>query len=400
MNRPFQRMVMIVLDSVGIGAAHDAQSFGDQGAHTLGHIASSQGGLYLPHLASMGLGHLAPIDGVPRVEYPTAHYTVMKPAANGKDTMTGHWEFMGVQVSSPFQTYPEGFPTELIRRIEAYSGRRVIGNTPASGTEIIQRYGHEQLQSGALIVYTSADSVLQIAAHEEVIPIDELYDICREIRTWTTEPPYLVGRIIARPYIGEEGHFVRTSRRRDFALKPFGVTSMNLLQDAGLHVTAIGKITDIYDGEGITTSVKTSSNDDGVDQTIRVLQSSSERGFIFCNLVDFDALYGHRRDPKGYKEALEAFDRRLPEIVQCLSEHDCLLITADHGNDPTFRGTDHTRENVPLLVYSPRINTGRHIRERETFSDIGATICDNFKVSFSHPGTSFLSGLEREPFEQ
>ncbi|TDQ41607.1 phosphopentomutase [Aureibacillus halotolerans] len=394
MNQLFQRAVVVVLDSVGIGAADDAKEFGDLGAHTLGHLADvTSDGLHVPALEAMGLGHLAELNGVAKVDEPSAFHTIMKPVANGKDTMTGHWELMGVVVDEPFQTYPDGFPEEVIKRIEQESGRRVIGNVPASGTEIIKQFGPQQLKDGSLIVYTSADSVLQIAAHEEVIPLEELYEICERIRSWTKEPPHLVGRIIARPYRGKSGQFTRTSNRRDYALKPYGPTTLTTLKEHSLAVIGIGKIADIYDGEGITESIKTKSNDDGVDQLLTVLKREPEQGLVFVNLVDFDALYGHRRDPKGYKEALEAFDKRLPEITAALNESDVLIITADHGNDPTATGTDHTRENVPLLLYSPRWKEGKALPERQSFCDLGAFISENFQVPKGKHGTSFFGEL-------
>lgn len=308
--------------------------------------------------------------------------------------MTGHWEIMGLRIDTPFRVFPDGFPDELIARIEEHTGRKVIGNKPASGTEIIDELGGEQLKTGALIVYTSADSVLQIAAHEEIVPLQELYAICEYCREITREDPYMLGRIIARPFIGKPGAFERTSNRHDYALKPFGRTVMNELQDAGLDVIALGKINDIYDGEGVTRTVRTKSNADGMDQLIKVLDESF-KGLSFLNLVDFDAVYGHRRDPQGYGQALEEYDARLPEVLEKLSGDDLLIITADHGNDPTYRGTDHTREYVPLLVYSPRFkNGGQELPLRSTFADIGATVADNFGVKLPEHGTSFLNELK------
>ncbi|MGG4034068.1 phosphopentomutase [Paenibacillus cisolokensis] len=389
----FKRVHLIVMDSVGIGEAPDAAEFDDVGADTLGHIARETGGLHMPNMAKLGLSNIRPIPGVPQAERPLAYYTEMHEASRGKDTMTGHWEIMGLYIDKPFRVFPDGFPDELIKRIEKKTGRKVIGNKPASGTEIIAELGEEHLKTGALIVYTSADSVLQIAAHEEVVPLDELYAICRFCRDITLDEPYMLGRIIARPFVGEPGNFVRTANRHDYALKPFGRTVMNELKDAGYDVIALGKISDIYDGEGITKAVRTASNMDGMDKLVRTLDEPFT-GLSFINLVDFDALYGHRRDPKGYGQALEQFDARLPEVFAKLTADDLLIITADHGNDPTFKGTDHTRERVPLLVYSPRFaDGGRQLPIRETFADVGATVADNFGVAMPKHGTSFLAEL-------
>lgn len=389
----FKRIHVIVMDSVGIGEAPDAAEFDDVGADTLGHIAKSRGGLNLPNMARLGLSHIREIDGVERTEHPLAYYGKMQEASRGKDTMTGHWEIMGLYIDTPFRVFPDGFPDELITRIESKTGRKVIGNKPASGTEIMAELGEEQMKTGALIVYTSADSVLQIAAHEEIIPLEELYEICEFCREITRDDPYMLGRIIARPFVGEPGSFTRTANRHDYALKPFGRTTMNELKDQGYDVIALGKISDIYDGEGITKAIRTKSNQDGMDKLVETLDESFN-GISFLNLVDFDALYGHRRDPHGYAEALEAFDARLPEVLDKLSDDDLLIITADHGNDPTYKGTDHTREYVPLLVYSPRfVNGGAPLALRQTFADIGASIADNFKIQMPAYGTSFLQEL-------
>ncbi|NMM52092.1 phosphopentomutase [Paenibacillus aquistagni] len=389
----FKRIHVIVMDSVGIGEAPDAAEFDDVGADTLGHIAKSRGGLNLPNMARLGLSHIREIDGVERTEHPLAYYGKMQEASRGKDTMTGHWEIMGLYIDTPFRVFPDGFPDELITRIESKTGRKVIGNKPASGTEIMAELGEEQMKTGALIVYTSADSVLQIAAHEEIIPLEELYEICEYCREITRDDPYMLGRIIARPFVGEPGAFTRTANRHDYALKPFGRTTMNELKDQGYDVIALGKISDIYDGEGITKAIRTKSNQDGMDKLVETLDESFN-GISFLNLVDFDALYGHRRDPHGYAEALEAFDARLPEVLDKLPDEDLLIITADHGNDPTYKGTDHTREYVPLLVYSPRfVNGGAPLALRQTFADIGASIADNFKIQMPAYGTSFLQEL-------
>ncbi|MFG1736062.1 phosphopentomutase [Paenibacillus sp. 843] len=389
----FDRIHLIVLDSVGIGEAPDAADFDDIGSDTLGHIARECGGLNMPNMAALGLSNIREIEGVPATDQPRAYYTKMQEASNGKDTMTGHWEIMGLYIDTPFRVFPDGFPDELIQRIEEKTGRKVIGNKPASGTEIIEELGEEHVKTGALIIYTSADSVLQIAAHEDVVPLKELYEICEFCREITLEDPYMLGRIIARPFIGEAGSFKRTANRHDYALKPFGRTTMNEMKDAGLDVIALGKISDIYDGEGITKAVRTVSNMDGMDKMVQTLDESF-KGLSFLNLVDFDAVYGHRRDPKGYGQALEDYDRRLPEVFEKMTENDLLIITADHGNDPTYKGTDHTREYVPLLVYSPRFAEGKELPLRKTFADIGATVADNFGVKLPEHGTSFLSDLK------
>lgn len=385
----YQRIHVLVLDSVGIGEAPDAARFGDEGADTLGHIVKATGGLDVPHLISLGLGNIRPIPGLLSTETPKAFYGKMEERSIGKDTMTGHWELMGLHIDRPFKTYPNGFPQSLIDELERRTGRKVIGNRPASGTAIIDELGPEQIETGALIVYTSADPVLQIAAHEEVIPLDELYEICEIARELTKRPEYLVGRVIARPYIGEPGAFVRTSNRHDYALKPFGRTVLNELKDKGKDVIAVGKINDIYNGEGITKAYRTTDNMDGVDTLVRVMRESFE-GISFTNLVDFDAKYGHRRDPKGYRSALEAFDRRLPEILEAMNDEDLLIITADHGNDPTAPGTDHTREYVPLLVYTPKEERGESLGIRSSFADVGASIAANFGLPLPMIGESFL----------
>lgn len=390
----FKRIHLIVLDSVGIGEAPDAAQFDDFDVDTLGHIARERGGLNMPNMAKLGLSNIREIQGIPRADKPLAYYTKMQEASSGKDTMTGHWEIMGLRIDTPFRVFPDGFPEELISRIEEKTGRKVIGNKPASGTEIIDELGEEHMQTGALIIYTSADSVLQIAAHEEVVPLKELYEICEFCRKITLEDPYMLGRIIARPFVGEPGHFARTANRHDYALKPFGPTTMNALKDAGYDVIALGKISDIYDGEGVTKAVRTVSNMDGMDKLVSTMEEPFN-GLSFVNLVDFDALYGHRRDPQGYGGALEEYDARLPEVFAKLKEDDLLIITADHGNDPTYRGTDHTREYVPLLVYSPRFREGGgELPLRKTFADIGATVADNFGVTMPAHGTSFLTELK------
>lgn len=389
----YKRIFLIVMDSVGIGEAPDAADFGDTGSHTLGHIAEHMNGLQMPHMAKLGLSNIEEIQGIPVQEKPQAFYTKMKEASNGKDTMTGHWEIMGLHIETPFKVFPDGFPDELIGALEEKTGRKIIGNKPASGTEILDELGEEHMKTGALIVYTSADSVLQIAAHEDIVPIEEQLKICEMAREMTLDEKYMVGRVIARPFVGNPGNFQRTPNRHDYALKPFERTVMNELKDGGLDVIAIGKISDIYDGEGITDALRTKSNMDGMDK-IAETADRDFTGLSFVNLVDFDALFGHRRDPEGYGLALQEYDARLPELLSKLKEDDLLIITADHGNDPVHHGTDHTREYVPMLAYSPRLGSGSELPVRETFADIGATIADNFKVSMPKHGKSFLMELK------
>ena len=389
----FKRIFLVVMDSVGIGEAPDAEAFGDKGADTLGHIAERMNGLHMPNMAKLGLSNIKQLKGIEKAENPLAAFTKMEEASAGKDTMTGHWEMMGLNIQTPFQVFPDGFPDELIHELETRSGRKVIGNIPASGTAILDELGEEHMKTGALIVYTSADSVLQIAAHEEIVPLDELYQICKIARELTLDEKYMVGRVIARPFVGQPGEFKRTSNRHDYALKPFERTVMNELKDSGYDVIAIGKISDIYDGEGVTKSLRTVSNQDGMDKLIDTL-SMDFTGLSFLNLVDFDALYGHRRDPIGYGKALEEFDVRLSEVLPNMNEDDLLIITADHGNDPVHPGTDHTREYVPLLVYSKRMKEGFEFPVRKTFADVGATVAENFQVNMPKYGTSFLTDLK------
>ncbi len=389
----FKRVFLIVMDSVGIGEAPDAQEFNDKGADTLGHIAEHMGGLKMPNMAKLGLSNIREIKGIEKNASPRAHYTKMQEASNGKDTMTGHWEIMGLNIQQPFRTFPDGFPPELIADLEEKTGRKVIGNKPASGTAILDELGSEHMSTGALIVYTSADSVLQIAAHEEIIPIEEQYEICKIARELTLDEKYMVGRVIARPFVGEPGAFQRTSNRHDYALKPFGRTVMNELKDANHDVIALGKISDIYDGEGVTEAIRTTDNEDGMTKLVDSM-AKDFNGISFLNLVDFDAKYGHRRDPEGYGKALEAYDARLPEVLNQLKEDDLLIITADHGNDPIHHGTDHTREFVPLLIHHKNIDEGERLPIRETFADIGATIADNFNITMPKHGTSFLDNIK------
>ncbi|MEG0268504.1 MAG: phosphopentomutase [Carnobacterium sp.] len=386
-----KRIHLIVLDSVGIGEALDAAAFNDTGSHTLGHIAESMD-LALPHLEKMGLGNIEKLKGIKKVTPSEAYWTKLAEKSVGKDTMTGHWEIAGLQIDTPFRVFPDGFPEELLEKISAYSGRKIIGNKPASGTGILDELGAEQMETGALIVYTSADPVLQIAAHEEIIPLEELYDICAYVREITKDDPYMIGRIIARPYLGEPGNFKRTANRHDYALSPFGSTVLDELKENGKDVIAVGKISDIFNGHGITEAIRTKSNMDGVDQLLKVMGKPFE-GLSFTNLVDFDALYGHRRDTKGYGEALMDFDKRLPEIIDKLEEDDLLMITADHGNDPTAPGTDHTREYVPLLVYSKQFRQAKELKTAKYFADISATIAANFDLPAMENGKSFLTEL-------
>ncbi|MCG5104188.1 phosphopentomutase [Oceanobacillus alkalisoli] len=393
MKHAFKRVFIVVMDSVGIGEAPDAEKYNDVGADTLGHIAEHMNGIHMPNMAKLGLGNIRSFKGIEPAENPLAHYTKMEEASAGKDTMTGHWEIMGLYIDTPFRTFPDGFPDEIIQKIEEKSGRKVIANKPASGTEIIEELGKEHMETGALIVYTSADSVLQIAAHEDIVPLEELYEICKYAREVLNDPEYMVGRVIARPFIGEAGSFERTANRHDYALKPFGRTVMSELKDANYDVLAIGKISDIFDGEGVTESIRTVSNMDGMDKLLETMDMDFT-GLSFLNLVDFDAKFGHRRDPQGYGEALEEYDARLPEVFDKLREDDLLIITADHGNDPVHHGTDHTREYVPLIVYHKGITAGKELQVRETFADIGETVADNFQVKSPEYGKSFLDDIK------
>ncbi len=393
-NNMYQRIFLIVLDSLGIGEAPDAKDYNDVGANTIGHIAESMN-LKIPNLQSMGYGNIAPIKNVDPVEHTRAFYTKMQEASLGKDTMTGHWEMMGLFTTTPFQTFTDhGFPKELLDELEKRTGRKIVGNISASGTEIIKDFGEHHMKTGDLIVYTSADSVLQIAMHEEIIPIEEQYRICAIARELMMKPEWKVGRIIARPFVGtNKKNFVRTSNRHDYALKPFEKTSLNFLSEAGFDVIALGKINDIFDGYGINAYSKTKSNADGMQQ-ITDMAKKDFTGLCFLNLVDFDALYGHRRDPIGYGKAIEEFDQQLPDLIKELNEDDLLILTADHGNDPTYSGTDHTREFVPLIVYSKKFLEGSRLPLLKTFADIGYSINDNFKTEKPNQGSSFLKYLE------
>ena len=384
------------MDSVGIGEGPDAVAFNDEGSHTLKHTLEGFQ-QQLPNLQRLGLGNIEPLPVISEVKEPGVFYTKLSEASVGKDTMTGHWEMMGLNIMQLFKVYPNGFPEEFVHEIEEITGRKVVANRPASGTQIIDEWGEHQMKTGELIVYTSADPVLQIAAHEDVIPLEELYDICEKVRKLAKDPRYLIGRIIARPYVGEPGHFTRTSNLHDYALKPFGRTVMNELKDNHYDVIAIGKINDIYDGEGVTEMIRTKNNIDGMDQLIKVVQRDFT-GISFLNLVDFDALYGHRRDKAGYAQAIKDFDNRLPELIEHLQEDDLVIITAGHGNDPTAPGTGHTREYIPILMYSPKIKDYHALSQDTTFSSIGVTIADNFNVELPKFGKSYLKemGVEHE----
>lgn len=387
----FKKVHLLVMDSVGIGEAPDAKEFGDEGSHTIGHIAETAG-LSLPNMQELGLGNIAPIKGIDPVDKVKGYHTKLEEVSVGKDTMTGHWEISGLRIDTPFRVFPNGFPEDLIEKIEEHTGRKIVANRPASGTQIIEEWGEHQMETGDLIVYTSADPVLQIAAHEDIIPLEELYEICEYVREITKDDPYMIGRIIARPYVGEPGNFTRTANRHDYALSPFGETMLDHLSKEGKEVIAIGKINDIFNGQGITDFVRTESNMDGVDKLIKVMDRDFT-GLSFTNLVDFDALYGHRRDPEGYRDALEAFDARLPEIYEKLGEDDLLILTADHGNDPTAEGTDHTREFVPILLYSKKFEESGKL-DQGYFADISATILDNFNAKEMENGESFLNELK------
>lgn len=381
------RVIVIVLDSVGAGAMPDAAEFGDAGAGTLAHTAEHAGGLGLPNMQKMGLGNIIPIAGVPAVKKPMASYGIMAEASASKDTMAGHWEMMGLIVDKPFPTFPNGFPPEIMNKFFKAAGvSHALGNKAASGTEIIAELGEEHIKTGYPIVYTSADSVFQIAAHEEVIPVDKLYKMCGQTRKVCDE--YQLGRVIARPFVGLPGQFTRTANRKDYPMDPPGDTVLDVLKRNNFPVMGIGKIEDIFAGKGITRAVHTKNNSDGMKCLMDEL-SITTKGLIFINLVDFDMLYGHRNNIRGYADALEQFDRELGDLLPRLQEDDLLIITADHGCDPTFPGTDHTREYVPLLVYSRHMQS-RNLGTRETFADIGVSILEIFGVSHSFPGNSFI----------
>ena len=394
--KKYKRIFTVVLDSVGIGAAGDAEAFGDAGADTLGHISRQVPGMKIPHLQSLGIANVHRLPHVRAAENTLGYYARLREASNGKDTMTGHWEMMGLHITTPFKTFTEtGFPKELIEELERRTGRVIIGNKSASGTAILDELGEEEIATGHMIVYTSADSVLQICGNEETFGLEELYRCCEIARELTMRDEWKVGRVIARPYVGrKKGEFRRTSNRHDYALKPYGATALNALKEAGYDVISVGKIADIFDGEGITESNKSKSSVHGMEQTIE-LAGRDFTGLCFVNLVDFDAQWGHRRNVQGYAEELERFDVKLGQLLPLLRDDDLLILTADHGNDPTFRGTDHTREDVPFLAYSPSMQGHGALSDCDTFAVIGATIADNFGVAMPEGtiGTSLLDCL-------
>ena len=392
----YKRIFVVVLDSLGIGAVEDSPEYGDVGVDTLGHIAREVPGLKIPNLKKLGMVNLHPLEGMEPAEHPLGRYMRLKETSRGKDTMTGHWEMMGLLVTTPFQTFTShGFPKELIDELEKRTGRKIIGNKSASGTEILDELAEEEIREGHLIVYTSADSVLQICGNEETMGLDNLYHYCEIARELTLRDEWKVGRVIARPYTGmKKGEFRRTSNRHDYALKPYGRTALNALKDAGYDVVSIGKIYDIFDGEGLTQSNHSNSSVHGMEQTIQYAKTDFN-GLCFVNLVDFDALWGHRRNPEGYGRELERFDEKLGELLPLLGEDDLLILTADHGNDPTYTGTDHTREQVPFIAYSPSMEGGKDLGSADTFAVIGATVADNFGVKMPEGtiGTSVLNEL-------
>ncbi len=392
----FERIILVVMDSVGVGAAYDAKAYGDLNTDTLGNTAKVTDGLNLPNLQRLGLGNLHPVKGVLPIDKPLGYYKKLTEASVGKDTLTGHWEMMGILVDKPFKTFSaNGFPKELIDTFEKSTGYKVIGNKSASGTEIIKELGEKHLKTKELIVYTSSDSVFQIAAHEETFGLNELYRCCEIAREITLNEKWKIGRIIARPFSGNNyKNFIRTSNRRDYALKPYKKTVLNSLSEGGYDVISVGKIADIFDYEGITEYIKSKNNFDGMLKTIDFVKNKCFKGLLFVNLVDFDSLWGHRRNPHGYKNQLEEFDIQLGYLIKELKADDLLIITADHGNDPTHIGTDHTREEVPLLYFSKRFTKTKKLRKGKSFADIGATIADNFKVESPLLGKSDLKKFE------
>lgn len=385
------RVIWIVLDSVGMGELPDANKYGDVGANTLGHVAEFNNGLKLPNLESLGLGNIDGMINIPKYANPKGCFGRLHEASNGKDTVTGHWEMVGIKSEIAFPTYPDGFPSDLIKEFEEKTGHKVIGNKSASGTAILDELGKEHMETGNLIVYTSADSVFQIAAHEEIVPLEDLYKYCEIARKMLTGDRS-VARVIARPFVGEPGNFTRTPNRRDYALLPPYKTTLDSLKDKGLKVMAVGKIEDIFSGQGITDAIHTKDNMDGVDKTLDYMKEKNS-GLIFTNLVDFDMKWGHRNDPKAYGKGLEDFDKRMPEIISAMAEDDILIITADHGCDPTTKGTDHTREYVPLLVYGNPLKDNHNLGTKLGFYTIGQTICDIFDSEKIKHGESFLSEI-------
>lgn len=393
----YRRIFIIVMDSLGVGAMDDSPEFGDVDVNTLGHISCSVDNFHIPNLQKMGMANLTPLKQVKPVEKSIGYYGKLNEKSRSKDTMTGHWEMMGLEVTKPFKTFTEhGFPPELILELEKRTGHKVIGNKSISGTEILDELGEEEIATGHMIVYTSADSVMQICGNEETFDLAELYRCCEIAREITMKDEWRVGRVIARPYVGKKrGEFRRTSNRHDYALKPLGKTTLNALQDAGLDVISVGKIRDIFSGEGITESYKSKSSVHGMEQTIELAQKDFH-GLCFTNLVDFDALWGHRRNPQGYAQEIERFDGNLGKLLSLLKKNDLLIITADHGNDPTYKGTDHTREKVPFLAYSPSMRGSGEIPESDTFAVIGASVADNFGVEMPEGtiGESLLGKLK------
>lgn len=388
-----RRVILIVLDSIGIGELPDSHLFGDEGSNTLKNTALAVGGLNIPNLQRLGLGNIEDIKGVAPSSNAIGNYGKMNERSQGKDTTTGHWELMGLILDKAFPTYPEGFPADLIREYEKLIGRKVIGNKVASGTEIIKELGEEHIKTGYPIVYTSADSVFQIAAHERVIPLTELYDMCEKARNLLTGE-HAVGRVIARPFVGVKGDFIRTANRHDYSLIP-DKNILNFIVESGHEVIGIGKIKDIYAGSGVSQSFSTQNNLDGINKIIEV-QKQDFKGLIFANLVDFDMLYGHRNDPFGYASALEEFDSKLPDIMANLKDEDMLIITADHGCDPTTPSTDHSREYVPLLVYGPKLKSNVNLGIRETFADVGQTVADylGVEIDANLAGVSFYKEIK------
>ena len=390
----YKRIFTIVIDSLGVGADSVAYKYDDALADTLGHISENMPNFNIPNLQKLGIANLHSLKSVAPVEKPLAYYTKLSEASVGKDTMTGHWEIMGLKIDTPFKTFTEtGFPKELIDELEKRTGHKVIGNKSSSGTEILDELAEEEIATGNMIVYTSADSVLQICGNEETFGLDELYRCCEIARELTMKDEWKVGRVIARPYVGKKkGEFKRTSNRHDYALKPYGKTVLDSLKEGGFDVISVGKINDIFDGEGITESYKSKSSVHGMEQTIDIADKDF-RGLCFVNLVDFDALWGHRRNPVGYGEELERFDVKLGELLQKLNDDDLLIITADHGTDPTYKGTDHTREKVPFIAYSPSMKGSGKLDEGKSFADIGCTVADNFGVKMPVVGKSRLDEL-------
>lgn len=395
--KKYNRIFTIVIDSLGAGAMPDAADYGDVGTDTLGHISQRVDTFKIPNLQKLGMANLHQLKQVPAVEKPMGYYTYLYEASTGKDTMTGHWEMMGLHITKPFQTFTEhGFPKELLDELSARTGRTIIGNKSASGTEILDELAEEEIATGHMIVYTSADSVLQICGNEETFGLEELYRCCAIARELTLKDEWKVGRVIARPYVGmKKGEFKRTANRHDYALKPYGKTALNALKNAGLDVISVGKIFDIFDGEGLTESNKSKSSVHGMEQTIEIAKRDF-KGLCYVNLVDFDALWGHRRNVEGYAAELERFDEKLGELLQIMKEDDLLIITADHGNDPTHTGTDHTRERVPFLAYSPSMEGCGKLANADCFAVIGATIADNFGVEMPEGtiGASLLNDLK------